>query len=316
MNFNLGSTLQNLFTGPGTPLDALFGTGGSPGLFSNPTGAWDQFKNGQTNVVNKQIADDNLEYQRELQEYQKALQQQIFEREDTAYQRTAADMAAAGINPLMMKQTNGAGAEVPMTPLHNDFQMQDTGVLSALSPLLSLADTVNGAKTGEYQRDALALQNDKQYLENYKLAHSMGLDYGILSTSKVNRNTMNIRNEVVDGNPISSIYSSLGSNPDYTSSQGNYFRTESHKKEELDFKNNNKLFDYPSNLYNNLRLAGSDDIYNSAEKALTKIADLYDNSMDNLFENKDKSISELGKGKKGFFNPANFILNLFGFNAQ
>lgn len=162
MDFNLGSSLVNLFTGPGTPLDALFGTGGSPGLFSNPTGAWDQFKNGQTNVVNKQIADENLEYQRELQEYQKALQQQIFEREDTAYQRTAADMAAAGINPLMMKQTNGAGAEVPITPLHNDFQMQDQGI----GPLLTLLNSMSSLHSDSLQRDKLQEEVDAQRLDN------------------------------------------------------------------------------------------------------------------------------------------------------
>ena len=46
----------------GSPSDAMFGENG---IFSNPEGAWDNFKNGATNQVNKDIAEQNLEYQRE-----------------------------------------------------------------------------------------------------------------------------------------------------------------------------------------------------------------------------------------------------------
>ena len=43
----------------------------------------------------------NFYYQRRNWQYQKALQQQIFDREDTAVQRRAADLKAAGFNPLL-----------------------------------------------------------------------------------------------------------------------------------------------------------------------------------------------------------------------
>lgn len=76
------------------------------------------------NHTNKAIADQNLGFQRENLDYQKALQQQIFEREDTAYQRTAQDMAAAGLNPLTMNGTNASGDVVSTTPLNNEFQAQ------------------------------------------------------------------------------------------------------------------------------------------------------------------------------------------------
>lgn len=76
------------------------------------------------NETNKAIADQNLGFQRENLEYQKALQQQIFDREDTSYQRTAQDMAAAGLNPLTMNGTNSSGDVVSTTPLNNEYQAQ------------------------------------------------------------------------------------------------------------------------------------------------------------------------------------------------
>ena len=76
------------------------------------------------NETNRGIAEQNLSFQRENLDYQKALQQQIFEREDTAYQRTAADMAKAGLNPLSMNGTNGAGEVVSTSALNNSYNAQ------------------------------------------------------------------------------------------------------------------------------------------------------------------------------------------------
>lgn len=206
----------NPFTGAGTPLDALFGLGGSKGLFSDPAGAWDEFKNGKTNETNADIAAKNLEYQRERnaiederyaeetaynrafaeeerdyqrafaeenRDYERALQQQIFDREDTALERQASSLSSMGINPLT-QQLNGLGAGQAVsspapasagapassghggTALHNDFQMQDKGILEAISPIMSLANGISNINTQGLQRDALREQNDYQRLLN------------------------------------------------------------------------------------------------------------------------------------------------------
>lgn len=132
-----------------TIFNSLFGTSDSaPGLFGNPTSAWDQFKNGKTNIVNKDIAEQNLQFQRENLDYQKALQERIFDREDTSYQRTVNDMRQAGLNPLAMNGTNSAGEAIPTEALHNDFQMQDKGIGTVISDLIGMMNGMQNYQVG------------------------------------------------------------------------------------------------------------------------------------------------------------------------
>ena len=114
----------------GGPISALTGENG---LFTNPTGAWDKFKNGNTNEVNKQIAEQNLAFQRENLDYNRALNEKIFERADTAHQREVQDMRAAGLNPLMsMGGAETGGSAAPTEAIHNDYQHQDMGIMSTM----------------------------------------------------------------------------------------------------------------------------------------------------------------------------------------
>ena len=60
-------------------------------------------------IQNAQINKKNYELQKDWQNYQKQLQREIFQREDSAIQRRAADIAAAGGNPAMSWET-GSGS--------------------------------------------------------------------------------------------------------------------------------------------------------------------------------------------------------------
>ena len=114
-----------------------------------------------TNATNKAIADQNLAFQRENLDYQKALQQQLFEREDTSYQRTVQDMRAAGLSPLSMQNTNGAGEVVSTNALNNDYQAQQSAPMQAYNPdfqLGFLGDIAQNYADQRLKRDELRTQ--------------------------------------------------------------------------------------------------------------------------------------------------------------
>lgn len=173
MAFNLFDKSTWNFDSPSTNtgMQSLFNKGAK--IFSNFNGLsdlWDQFKNGRTNVVNKDIADQNLGFQRENLDYQKALQQEIFEREDTAYQRTANDIRMAGLNPLSMQGTNGAGEAIATEPLNNSQQYSDTSNFAALKTVLDTLNQIStsnsNASLNEANANLLNAQAKNQEIKN------------------------------------------------------------------------------------------------------------------------------------------------------
>lgn len=159
------------------------------------------------------FAENERAYQRqwaeEQRDYNRALQQKIFEREDTAISRQANELSKLGINPLSANMNGlGAGSVVSSSPsgsssgpgtvqasssnhgnsspaqLHYEQQLYDfSHIVNAIS---SVAQGVDGAITGQYQRDALALQNDAQFLANLEKAHDLGINYYPSSRNKKN----------------------------------------------------------------------------------------------------------------------------------
>lgn len=129
-----------------------------------------------TNDLNKEIAEKNLVFQKENLEYQKDLQQQIFEREDTAYQRKVNDLIAAGINPAVAASGSGsnAGSIVSTQAPHNDMRYQAPqfnfgSVIDTLKSLKQIASIEEQTNVAKQQADYLSSLKKKADAETSKI---------------------------------------------------------------------------------------------------------------------------------------------------
>lgn len=80
-------------------------------------------------AINKELSEKNLQFQKDVFNYQKQLQRELFQREDSSIQRRKADIIAAGGNPAMAWETGQgaqAGSAVPVTaPKQDNWQMSN-----------------------------------------------------------------------------------------------------------------------------------------------------------------------------------------------
>lgn len=122
------------------------------------------------NKENREIADQNLQFEKEKFDYDKALQQEIFQREDTAYQRSVNDMRLAGLNPLNMQSANGAGEAIATTAPQNGYQAQQINSLGVLETIFNSALQAkmnsSNASLNSAQANLLNTQADSQRIKN------------------------------------------------------------------------------------------------------------------------------------------------------
>lgn len=119
-----------------------------------------------SNKINKEISEQNLAFEQQNFEYQKELQQNIFDREDTSYQRTVSDMRNAGLNPLTMKGTNSSGQAIQTTAPQNRFQHNPESFNNAMNVISGLSDKINQNRISKAQVDNLNAQTESQNIAN------------------------------------------------------------------------------------------------------------------------------------------------------
>lgn len=130
--------------------------------------------NKENNETNLSIANANLDLQREQQSYERDLQQQLFQREDTAIQRQVADSRAAGVSPLAnLSGASSTGVVANTTTPQNGFQsqasrdqappaqnMQNLQMAQAIiGSINEAANTLNTLQNGVSNRNAQAFEN-------------------------------------------------------------------------------------------------------------------------------------------------------------
>lgn len=156
-----------------------------------------------TNKTNLKIANQNLGFQRENLDYEKALQREIFQREDTAYQRTVNDMRIAGLNPVSMQGTNSAGEAIQTEPMHNDFQYT-SAIGKIFEYINTMSATRNNTTLTQAQANLINAQADNQkiknlYEEDVLKSNLLGIDLSNIGKRFENeRNNISWLNEIND----------------------------------------------------------------------------------------------------------------------
>lgn len=129
---------------------------------------------------------NNLQFQYENLDYQKELQQKIFDREDTSYQRTINDMRQAGISPLVMQGQNGAGQPIATTAPQSNWQPDVTSFNTAMQTLANMTSITNDSKRANAEVAKAQAETEAQNINN-RYAESQ-----ILTTLASMRENMNL----------------------------------------------------------------------------------------------------------------------------
>lgn len=126
----------------------------------------------------------------ENRDYERSLQQQIFEREDTAIQRAVQDAGKAGLSPLSVAGGNGAGAgaivgatQVPTSQQATFNQLSPVDVMGFMRSMQEMAIAQDANERAEKETNAaIAFQNASLALEREKF----GMDFALKNAEMFN----------------------------------------------------------------------------------------------------------------------------------
>lgn len=111
----------------------------------------------------------NYQFSKDVFDYNKALQQEIFNREDTAYERKRRDLERAGLNPNLAAGGSGsaAGQVVGMSNQAGDHQLYKADLMKNYGNFLAAQGAVIQNKNAEIQTEILEENARMQKNLNY-----------------------------------------------------------------------------------------------------------------------------------------------------
>lgn len=123
----------------------------------------------------------NVASQQANLDYQKALQQKIFEREDNAVARRQLDLRRAGLNPyLAANQSANAGAVIPTNPVRTNFDSSSlqNAIQQAPGSFVDMARALEQFKQDKIYTTYMKYQNDMALMSRLDFSNMLYNNYG------------------------------------------------------------------------------------------------------------------------------------------
>lgn len=120
-----------------------------------------------TGKASTDISNKNLNIQKEQYDYEKQLQQQVFEREDTAYQRAVNDARSAGLSAISVNSGSSAG-EVVSTSAPQQQDTSQVGFANGMNMLNMLNSVISNLGNLKIQSNLASSQIAKENAETVK----------------------------------------------------------------------------------------------------------------------------------------------------
>ena len=233
--------------------------------------------------------------------YQRALQERLFEREDTQLERQAQQLSNLGINPLS-QNLNGLpsasltpqGSNSHATGETPSYRAQAfTGFNLGIAPSMEFLNAIDNIQTNGVQRDLLRSQENFQRLQNMAYANSHGI-------------TLDSSGNPISINPDVSEQELRQADLDYKKEHGRNEKASANRNERVDSMQ--ALTGATDRTASNLQPAY--DVTWQAHQVATNIKAAYNNHVDNLDPSDDSDKSTLSTRLNQVKNMA------FGFAAS